>query len=283
MNPAELKQLIEPFGIRPIHGRGQNFLLDESVVAAMVQAAGIGPSDAVVEIGPGPGILTAALLNRGAEVVAIEIDRKLCALLRHRFTGPAFHLLEGDALSFSNAELLRSFAGRDGGGDYRVVANLPYAITSPVLEKFLFHEPRPSRLTLMLQREVTDRILAGRGEMSSLAVMVQTLGRPKKVLDISRHVFFPSPKVDSSVIHIDLKSRTELDGFFGALPRERYFTVVRRAFSQKRKQLKNSLMEIAGSRQVLENALIKAKIDPRSRPEDLLPADWAELVSALQP
>lgn len=274
--------MLEPFGIRPIHGRGQNFLLDEGVVAAMVEAAGVGPSDAVVEIGPGPGILTVALLNRGAEVVAIEIDPKLCALLRHRFTGPAFHLLEGDALSFSNVELLGSFAGRDGGGDYRVVANLPYAITSPVLEKFLFHEPKPSRLTLMVQREVADRILAGRGDMSSLAVMVQTLGRPKKVLDISRHAFFPSPKVDSSVIHIDLKSRAELDVFFGSLSREVYFAVARRAFVQKRKQLKNSLLEIAGSRQSLEFAFNEAKIDPMLRPEDLLPADWAALASALQ-
>lgn len=279
MEVSDLKKLIEPFGIRPIHGRGQNFLLDDGVVAAMVESAGVGPADAVVEIGPGPGILTSALLSRGAEVTAVEIDRKLGLLLRHRFAGPAFHLLEGDALSFSNADLLGSFTGRTGRGDYKVVANLPYAITSAVLEKFLFHEPKPSLLTVMVQREVAERILADRGVMSSLAVMAQTMGRPKKVLDISRHAFWPSPQVDSSVIHIELKKRAELEAFFGSLAPEKYFSVVRQAFSQKRKQLKNSLSSFFDSKKSLENAFVKAKIDQMSRPEELTPEDWRRLAA----
>jgi len=283
MKAADLKKLLAESGIRPLHGRSQNFLLDERVVAALVEAAGVGPGSSVVEIGPGPGILTEALLRRGAEVVAVELDQKLCRLLHGRFAGPALHLIEGDILDVANARLAAAFSGaprRDG--QYSVAANLPYAVTSPVLEKFLFEAPRPSGLTLMIQREVADRILAGAGEMSSLAVMVQTLGRPRRVCDVPRSAFLPPPNVDSTVIHIALKDLPELSVFFRGLAPEKYFAVTRRAFSQKRKQLKNSLEIFSSSGISLKNAMVEANIDPRSRPEELLPEQWVLLAAALK-
>ncbi len=282
MKAAELKKFLEDFGIRPLRGRGQNFLLDENVVAALAEAAGAGPGSAVVEIGPGPGILTEALLRRGAEVSAVEIDQKLCRLLRRRFSGPAFHLAEADVLDLSNSALAAGFSGPPrGDGGYLVAANLPYAITSPVLQKFLLGSPRPASLTVMVQREVADRILAKAGDMSSLAVLVQTLGRPRRVLDVPRSAFLPPPRVDSAVIHIALKNDRELSDFFGNIPQDKYFAVVRQAFAAKRKQLKNTLKKSVPAGKYLENAFVEAKISPAARPEELLPKDWIALVRAL--
>jgi len=282
MKSADIKKLLEQYGIRPLRGRSQNFLLDEAVVAAMVGAADVGPGSSVVEIGPGPGILTEMLLRSGAEVVAVEIDQKLCRLLRQRFSGPAFHLIESDILETANVRLAGSFAGpARRSGAYVVVANLPYAITTLILEKFFFEEPRPASLTIMVQREVADRILAAPGDMSSLAVMVQSLGRPRRVLDVPRTAFLPAPRVDSTVIHIDLKKADEMSSFFGSVPADKFFAVVRRAFSQRRKQLKNTLKNFCSDPKMLENAMFKAKINPSSRPEELAPKDWVALAAAL--
>ncbi len=280
MDRAELEQLIGPYGIRPIHGRGQNFLLDEGVVRAMADAAGIGPASRVVEIGPGPGILTRELLARGAEVVAIELDKKLCSLLRDRFAGPRFRLIEGDALEIASADLAARFPA--GAAGYQVVANLPYSITSAALEKFLFEEPKPDSVTVMIQREVADRILAGPGDMSSLAVAVQTLASPRRVVNVPRQAFFPSPEVDSAVIHMAIRPAAELRNFLKNSPSDHYFRVVRTAFAQRRKQLGNSLAGLAVSPERLKNALAEAKISPRQRPEELTVEAWRDLASALE-
>ncbi len=283
MNRSELEKLIGPYGIRPIRGRGQNFLLDENVVLAMADAAGVGPGSRIVEIGPGPGILTAELLARGAEVVAVELDKKLCALLAGRFRDPRFRLVEGDALEIGNAELAERFSGSGGGvGTYQVVANLPYSITSAALEKFLFEEPKPSSVTVMIQREVADRILAEPGGMSSLAVAAQALAVPRRVVDVPRQAFYPSPEVDSAVIHMAVRSTGELKIFFKSARPELFFKLVRTAFASRRKQLGNSLGSFVGDTQKLKKALFEAKIEPTQRPEELTVQAWVDLAGALE-
>lgn len=273
MTPTELKNLLAKYEITPIRDRGQHFLLDERVVAKMVEVSGAGENDHVVEIGPGPGILTEALLGCGAQVTAVELDRKLQALLIVRFAGKKLRLLAGDALSYPNAEL--------ADGPYRLIANLPYSITSAVFEKFLLAAPKPRTITVMIQREVADRILAGPGDMSSLAVMVQTLARPKWVVDVPPSSFFPPPKVRSTVIHMEVLSDGQLADFFGSVPPERYFSVVRTAFAGKRRQLKNTLKKEHADPAVLEKAFSIAKISPQARPEELRPEEWLALVSSL--
>ena len=280
MTVEELHALLEPHGIRPIRDRGQNFLLDGRVVVAMADAAGVGPNSHVVEIGPGPGILTAALLDRGAEVVAVELDSKLRALLRGRFAlNVRFRMCEGNALAFSNMEFLSHFA--EEPRSYKVVANLPYAITTDVLRKFLEEEPLPATITVMVQREVADRLLAKPGDMSSFAVFVQTLGRVRRVVNVPPRAFFPPPKVHSAVIHIERRDEQEMSAFFRGMTRERYFAVVRAAFAGKRKQLKNTLKSLGIEEKGLTKAFAKAKIGPEQRPEELSVEDWRKLVLAL--
>ncbi|MBI4457892.1 ribosomal RNA small subunit methyltransferase A [Candidatus Uhrbacteria bacterium] len=279
MTPSELKKLLYDYGITPVRSRGQHFLLDESVVRAMVAAAGIEKGMHVVEIGPGPGILTAELLQAGADVVGIEIDITLARLLRDRFRGATFRLLEGDAARFSNARLSEEF----GGAAYRVVANLPYGITSETLIKYLSEKPLPESLTVMIQREVADRIMAEPGEMSALAVFVQTLGEPRRVINVPAAKFFPPPKVSSTVVHIRLKSREERAAFFAGLAPEHFFALVRIGFAGKRKKLKNCLSgPISASKIDAAEVFSAAKVSPDLRPEDLAIEDWRRLAVALR-
>ncbi len=278
----DLKTILDKYDVRPVHERGQNFLVDEKILHAIVEGADVRPGSAVLEIGPGPGTLTAELLASGATVVAVELDRRFYGLLRERFSGLNFRLIEGDVLSFSNQELSAAFGTSVGPPAYSVVANLPYGITSAVLEKFLLEEPKPRALTLMLQREVADRLLAGRGAMSSLSVMVQVMGEPHRVINVPRGAFRPAPKVDSAVIHIAIRDRSQLSAFFGDnISAGSFFRIVRTGFAAKRKKLRNSLMALGREAAEIENCLNKAKISLDARPEQLLPADWLRLVSAL--
>jgi 16S rRNA (adenine1518-N6/adenine1519-N6)-dimethyltransferase len=280
MTPSELRTMLARHGIRPLRDRGQHFLLDERVVAVMAGAAAVAAGDRVLEIGPGPGILTAELLARGAEVAAVELDRKMCALLTDRFPSPRFHLIQGDILSFGNADLLTHFDNyRLPTTDYKLASNLPYNITSAVIEKFLTREPKPSSMTVMVQREVADRILAKPGAMSSLAVMVRTYAIASRVVDVPPGAFLPPPAVRSSVIHMEVRTQSELAAFFGDVRPERYFSLVRTAFAGKRRQLANSLRGLFSGADELKNALDSAKIDGRSRPEELGVSDWLALAA----
>lgn len=278
MTADELRALLAPHGIRPIRERGQHFLLDEGVVRDMATAAEVGPGSLVVEVGPGPGILTAELLRRGATVVAVELDRKFWVLLKERFgASPNFHLFTGDALGFPNAALVGPF----GAPEYKVVANLPYAITSDALRKFLLEDPCPASVTVMIQREVADRILAPAGEMSAIAVMVRTLAAVSRVVNVPASSFLPPPRVDSAVIHISRKDDRTLEEVFAGLEPDRYFAIVRAAFAGKRKQLKNSLRSLVIDENRLSKGFSEAGIAPETRPETLSPEDWRRLIHAL--
>lgn len=285
MTPTELHELLSSHDARPIKARGQHFLLDESVVQKMTDAAEVQVGDVVLEIGPGPGILTAELLKWGAEVTAVELDLKMGEILKTRFGEQKnFHLLSGDVLKKSNLSLrdagslsLRAVPGARRGNPaavepYKVVANLPYNITSKILQKFLLEDPKPQSLTIMIQKEVADRILAEPGDMSSLAVMVQTYGEPSRVVEVPPGAFYPPPQVKSTVIKIKVKSQKELETFFGQVRPERFFGLVQQAFAAPRKQLKTSLKSFSP-----EKALDQAKISPMARPEELSVIDWLSL------
>lgn len=281
MTAEELRALLEPHGIRPLRDRGQHFLLDDRVVERMVDAAGVRPGSRVLEIGPGPGILTSRLLDAGADVVAVEIDVKLRALLATRFgTRPGFRLLDGDARAFSNAMLVDAFS-TGAIGPYSLVANLPYAITSETLRKFLLEDPAPAAIVVMIQREVADRILAKPGDMSALAVMVQAMGDVTRVANVPAGSFFPPPKVDSAVIHIMRKTDAMLAQTFAGTTRERFLAITQAAFAGKRKQLRNTLRPLARDENSLNKAFLESKIAPTRRPEELSLEEWTRLTAAL--
>ncbi|TAK04008.1 ribosomal RNA small subunit methyltransferase A [Patescibacteria group bacterium] len=297
---------------------GQNFLQDASVLRKIVSAAGIVLGEAVLEIGPGTGVLTQALVDAGAKVTAIEADHDLIPGLRERF-GDRITLVEGDALKFdlrtdptmpplskgrvAEASYLPLGKGEHEGvvgGAFKLVANIPYHITSPILERFLAHEPRPSRMVLMVQKEVADRITAKPGDMGLLSVVCQLYADVRKVTNVPRGAFRPIPKVDSAVVRLDLrtdpampplsKGRVAETSYLplgkgeheGVAPREKVIRLAKAGFSHPRKQLHGNLVAAGyGTTGQVKEMLSKAGLDPKARAETLAVDEWVSLARAL--
>ncbi len=266
--------LLRAHGLRPRKRLGQNFLIDPAALGRIVDAAGLDPQEAVVEVGAGVGNLTRLLAERAGQVVAVELDWQLVEVLREQVADlHNVQVLHGDVLSISD------FGFPHLG--YVVVGNLPYYITSAVLRHFLEGEPRPGRLVVTVQREVARRVVAGPGDMSLLAVSVQFYGRPELVARIPAGAFYPVPQVDSAVVQITMGPAPQIALAPGVDERV-FFRLVRAGFSQKRKTLRNALS--AGLRRSpadIEELLRQAGIDPRRRAETLSLEEWAGLAGAL--
>lgn len=273
MDVNALKTLLADHGIDPLKARGQHFLLDGAVIEKMLAAADARAGDAVVEIGPGPGILTEALVAAGAGVVAVEIDPALADLVAARFDAAQVTVIRRDARRVPNAELLDALGNP---ASYKLVANLPYGITSETIVKFLREEPLPASVTLMVQREVADRVIASPPRMSALAVTVQLLSDATKVVNVPAGAFLPPPKVDSAVIHMSVHA------FEGRERRvvDEALRLAHLAFRERRKQLKNTL---AGTypEERLNHAFSAADIAPSERPERVSVAQWRRMADAL--
>ncbi|MBI2644847.1 ribosomal RNA small subunit methyltransferase A [Candidatus Uhrbacteria bacterium] len=200
-------QFLRESGVRPLHRRGQNFLIDTNIIRKIVEAAGIKKTDTIVEIGSGSGELTAELAVRAKKVVAVEIDAHLFWILDSRFRGndkggdenDNITLLKDDIRAIPNT----IFGKKDGA--YRVIANIPYHITSQIIRKFLENTPRPKELILLMQKEVAQRIAASPPQMSLLAVSVQYYAEARILFPVSRNSFFPKPNVDSAVVRLVVK------------------------------------------------------------------------------
>jgi 16S rRNA (adenine1518-N6/adenine1519-N6)-dimethyltransferase len=243
-----------------------------------VAAADISPDETIVEIGAGLGVLTRELATRARAVLAVEVDEKLCLHLRQSLQPyPNVTVVCADILTSSPARLLEEGGAR---GPYAVVANLPYYIAAPVLRHFLEGDPPPTRLVVMLQREVAESIAAGPGRMSLLGVAVQFYGRPRLLFGVPPRAFYPPPKVRSAILRIDVGESPRAD-----MPdASAFFEVVRAGFSAPRKQLRNSLAQGLGLPPAeAESLLSAAGIDPRRRPQELSVEEWAALCRARQP
>lgn len=255
-------------GLTPSKARGQNFLHDRRVVERIVAAAGIGPDDTVLEIGPGLGVMTAELARRAARVVAVEIDRALVAHLR-RTLPENVTLVEGDALTVDLSSLLPP--------GYVVVANLPYSVATAIIRRLQEANPPPRTLTVMVQREVAERMCATPPRMSLLAVGVQFHGNPTLLFRVGGGAFVPAPKVESAVVRIEARDPP--------LPRTAwpdFFRIVAAGFAGKRKHVLNSLA--AGldlGREVVSAALAEAGVNPAARAETLAVDDWVRVYRAL--
>ena len=279
--PPTWRAILRELAVRPSKGKGQNFLTDQAIVARIADAAALAPDAVVVEVGPGLGILTAELLARigaAGRLIAVELDRRLAAYIREEFAAvPALTVVEGDILRQSPAVLL---AAVPDDAPYTLVANLPYNITSAVLRHFLDDPRRPTALTVMVQREVAERIVARPPEMSILAVAVQFYGTASIALRIDPGAFIPRPRVDSAVLRVAIHNRPPLPQ--AEIPS--FFAIVSAGFGQKRKQLGNSLTAgLALDKTVLTAAMNGAGIDPMRRAETLDVADWLALHGALVP
>jgi 16S rRNA (adenine1518-N6/adenine1519-N6)-dimethyltransferase len=264
--------------LRPKKALGQNFLTDRHVLGRIVAAVAIGPDEAVLEVGPGRGALTALLAEQAGKVVAVELDRQLVPLLRERFAGQRnVEVVEADILSVDLPQLL----GERSSAPWRVAANLPYNISTPVLFRFLDDRALFSRLVLMFQREVGERLLAGPGSKAygALSVLFHLHFDIERVINVRPGAFHPVPKVDSVVLGF-----TPLGGPRLPVGDEAFFRrVVKAAFSQRRKTLWNCLRAagIAASDEGLLAALQEAGIDGARRGETLSLGEFAGLALSL--
>lgn len=263
-----------PPRVRPKRHLGQHFLVNQGVVRRIVTAAEISPGDRIVEIGPGTGNLTVALLGAGAEVAAVEVDPALLARLREQHgDNPRLHLIRGDILRMGMADVLGAF---DAGSHYpyKVVANLPYYITAPALRYFLTAEHKPASMVVMVQLEVAKNIAAAPGAMGLLSVAVQYYAHPTLVTTVSQGSFFPPPQVRSGVLRLDVHPRPPVE----APDEATFFQVVRAGFSAKRKQVHNALAQGLGlPDEDAQSLLVQAAIDPRRRAETLALDEWGRL------
>lgn len=272
-HPLDIPGTLRRAGIVPSKGLGQNFLSDDRILSGIVACAQVTASDQVLEIGPGLGSLTRHLASSAGQVIAVELDRKLFPLLEGVMSG--FYnvaLVNGDILEQDPAML-----GLRPG--YTVAANIPYYITSAVIRHLLESEIKPQRIVLTVQREVARRICAMEGDLNLLALSVQVYGKATIPMHIPAGAFYPPPKVDSSVVRIELYPRplipeTMLDTFF---------TLCKAGFGQKRKTLRNSLSAGLGKKpDDMAAILIQAGIDPVRRAETLTIPEWAALVLAIK-
>jgi len=261
--------LLHARGLHAKKSLGQNFLSDPGVLRRIVEAAGLPDGAQVLEIGPGLGSLTRFLALAARRVVAVELDSNLVPILEE-VVAPFgnVEVVQGDILELDPASLM----GADG---YFVVANIPYYITSAVIRRLLEASARPARIVLTIQREVAERICAGPGDLSLLALSVQVYGRPSIAAHIPAGAFYPPPRVDSSVVRVDLYPQP----FVPEAQLETFFRLIRAGFSQKRKTLRNSLaggLSWAPARS--EELLRAARIDPMRRAETLALEEWQSLV-----
>lgn len=278
LTPRDIRELAERGGVRPSKQRGQNFLMDPNTVRAIVQRAGIRPGDVVLEIGPGLGSLTLGLLEAGADVVAVELDRALAELLprtlgERGIAEGRLHLVHADALTVTELPEL------DGGGSpTHLVANLPYNVATPILLTMLERFEVLREALVMVQSEVVDRLVAGPGSRTygSPSVKLAWYGTAERAGTISRQVFWPVPNVDSALVQVVRREQplgTEAE-------RLATFAVVEAAFAQRRKTLRAALAGWAGSAPRAGEILEAAGIDPSRRGETLTVGEFLAVARA---
>ena len=270
------RQVLRQFGFKPKKRLGQHFLVDEAVLEHILSAAKLDPGDIVVEVGAGLGILTDVLAKQGARVIAVELDYKLVALLKKRLAAfPKVKIVHADILKITPQRLLQNnLSASELARGYKVIANLPYYITSPVLRHFLEARPRPSEMVVMVQKEVGEAIAAAPGKMSLISVKTQFYSKPAIISYVPAASFYPPPKVKSVILHLDVYSQPpiEVSDVAG------FFDIVMHGFSSPRKQLRNSLAHSLQIPTSLVTSLLKqAGIDAKRRAETLSLEEWREL------
>lgn len=267
--PLNIPQILKQYGLRPDKRLGQNFLVQDSALQRIVEISGVGSADTVLEIGPGLGSLTRYLALSARRVVAVELDGRLMPVLEDVLRPHTnVEVLQADILDVAIDEIM------DAQG-YVVVANIPYYITSAVIRHLLAATRRPRSITLTVQREVAERICAIPGDHSLLSLSVQIYGEPRLRGRIPAKAFHPAPQVESAVVTVGLYPEP-------LIPEEdtsKFFSLLKSGFSQKRKNLRNSLAGGMGwTKEKAEALLVQAEIDPTRRAQTLHISEWQELL-----
>ena len=269
---AQVKNLLHKYNAYPSKGMGQNFLINKKILQTIVKAANLDPKDSVLEVGPGIGILTQELARQVKQVTAIEKDKNMVEILKETMKDyPNVNIIQDDILKISNLKFQIS------NSVYKVVANIPYYLTSPLIRKLLESPHQPQEIILMVQKEVAQRIAAAPPHMNLLAVAVQCYATPKIISYVSKECFWPAPKIDSAIIRITPIQQSKDISY------EKFFRIVRAGFSQPRKQLANNLSQkLKMNREEVEVWLSKNNINPKQRAETLTIKDWEGLTHSEQ-
>ena len=271
-----IKELLLKYGSRPSKGMGQNFLVNRQVLEKIIKTADLKAEDTILEVGPGVGTLTMGLADIVKKVIAVEKDRYMCQILKETLKDYKNIEVINDDILKTNLELPKQ---------YKLVANIPYYLTSPLIRNFLETKYPPELIVLMVQKEVAQRICANPPHMSILAVSVQFYAKAKIISYVKKENFWPKPKVDSAIIRITPRGLTSGQAGGQTSP-DLFFRIVKAGFSQPRKQLGNNLLALSfpnGSKLSREQTnlwLLKNKIKPTQRAETLSVDDWKNLANS---
>ena len=270
----ETKAILSKYNLRANKKLGQNFLINEEIIESIVQKAEISKEDTIIEIGPGIGSLTNELIANAKRVIAIELDANMVDILKSRFgIFKNLEIVYGDVLKTDINELIKNEK------NVKVVANLPYYITTPIIMKLLEERLELKSITVMVQKEVAERICSSYKdkEYGAITISVQYFSSPSIIIDVPKENFLPSPEVDSSVIKLDLLDKPRVD----VNDEKLFFRLVKSAFSQRRKTISNSLTCVGISKQEIEKILDDLKIDKKLRAENLSIYQYAEIANKI--
>lgn len=310
-NKDELISYLQSQGLYTKHRLGQNFLVDKTALAKIIEAGAIQPDDLVIEVGPGLGVLTGELVKKAKKVIAVEIDEKLAKLLATSFntvistppinrgaeksikrslhagrddTGNNLEIINSDILSVNVAELTKGYV------EYKVVANIPYYITSKIIKQFLTTDKKPEAIVMLVQKEVAERICAKPGAMSILALSVQLYGEPEIIDIVKKESFFPAPDVDSAILRIAITKTQDTIinqySIFSFQSAEQFekelFRAIKIGFASKRKTLENNLSSGFHLEKTVAQDIIKSVgLDKNVRAQELSLEDWGKLAKKL--
>lgn len=306
-SPSEIKEIRNRFGFRNSKSLGQNFLTDKNIIDRIIEGSEIGPEDLVIEIGPGIGVITREAAAVASKVVAVEIDEDLLPVLEYTLGDlDNVEVVNQDILKTDLKELIEAqgFGGKAAGegadsadgadeadgngptgkgpsGKVRVIGNLPYYITTPIIMKLLEEDIDCETITVMMQKEVADRLKAapGKKECGAISLMVQYFAEVREIAKVPRTVFIPQPKVDSTVLRLDVRKEKPVS----VEDEEYFFQVIKAGFALRRKTIANSLSVLGDlTREEILEALKTAGIDPVRRGETLSLEEYAKLAEALK-
>lgn len=273
---SETLQILKKYNILANKSLGQNFLIDENIVNRIVQVAEVQKEDLIIEIGPGLGTLTKELLKCAGKVICIELDKRMINILNDRFNDENLCIINDDILKVNLKELIK----KEKVGiinNVKVVANLPYYITTPIIMKLLEDNLDIHSITVMVQKEVANRITANQknGDNGAITYAIKYYSKPSIVIDVPNKSFIPEPEVQSSVIKLEILKQPSVN----VKSKDLLFKVIKLSFMQRRKNVLNSLTngKILNSKADVENMLNKLGIDIKVRPENLKLDEFAKI------
>ena len=269
----ETRMLLNQYNLKAKKKFGQNFLINSDIINGIIEKSGITKDDVVLEIGPGLGTLTKELLKNSKKVIAVELDEDMCNILRGRFDDENLEVVNDDILKVDLNEYTNKY------GKIKVVANLPYYITTPIIMKLLESDYDIDTITVMVQKEVGERVCSTSNdrENSAITIGISYYAKASIIIDVPKENFFPSPEVDSCVIKLQVLDKPSVE----VEDKEKFFKIVKLAFSQRRKTILNSLSSGAYSKEQVLSVLTKLNLDTKLRAEDLSIDDYANISNGI--